>query len=86
MSQIVHINSDLRQRPFKSYHRLLGGDEAIICASPESRHSNPVSTVHLREVGVHRDLPPRVVPRPMLVPAPVEGREGRASSGTRATA
>ena len=33
-----------------------------------------------------RDLPPRVVPHPMLVPAPVEGREGRASSGTRATA
>ena len=32
------------------------------------------------------DLPPRVVPHPMLVPAPVEGREGRASSGTRATA
>ena len=31
-------------------------------------------------------LPPRVVPHPMLVPAPVEGREGRASSGTRATA
>ena len=31
------------------------------------------------------DLPPRVVPHPMLVPAPVEGREGRASSGTRAT-
>ena len=23
------------------------------------------------------DLPPRVVPQPMLVPAPVEGREGR---------
>ena len=34
----------------------------------------------------HRDLPPRVVPHPMSVPAPVEGREGRASSGTRATA
>ena len=32
------------------------------------------------------DLPPRAVPHPMLVPAPVEGREGRASSGTRATA
>ena len=32
------------------------------------------------------DLPPRVVPHPMLVPAPVEGREGRASSGTRAMA
>ena len=32
------------------------------------------------------DLPPRVVPHPMLVPAPVEGGEGRASSGTRATA
>ena len=32
------------------------------------------------------DLPPRVVPHPMLVPAPVESREGRASSGTRATA
>ena len=32
------------------------------------------------------DLPPRVVPHPMLAPAPVEGREGRASSGTRATA
>ena len=32
------------------------------------------------------DLPPRVVPHPMLVPAAVEGREGRASSGTRATA
>ena len=32
------------------------------------------------------DLPPREVPHPMLVPAPVEGREGRASSGTRATA
>ena len=32
------------------------------------------------------DLPPRVVPHPMLVPAPVEGREGRASSGTRVTA
>ena len=32
------------------------------------------------------DLPPRAVPDPMLVPAPVEGREGRASSGTRATA
>ena len=32
------------------------------------------------------DLPPRVVPHPMLVPAPVEGREVRASSGTRATA
>ena len=32
------------------------------------------------------DLPPRVVPHPMLVPASVEGREGRASSGTRATA
>ena len=45
MSQIVHINSDLRQRPFKSYHRPLGGDEA--------------------------DLPPRAVPHPMLVPAPV---------------
>ena len=28
----------------------------------------------------------RVVSHPMLVPAPVEGREGRASSGTRATA
>ena len=36
-------------------------------------------------VGV-TDLPPRVVPHPMLVPAPVESREGRASSGTRATA
>ena len=34
---------------------------------------------------VGTDLPPRVVPHPMLVPAPVEGREGRASSGTRAT-
>ena len=32
------------------------------------------------------DLPPRAIPHPMLVPAPVEGREGRASSGTRATA
>ena len=32
------------------------------------------------------DLPPRAVPHPMLVPAPVESREGRASSGTRATA
>ena len=32
------------------------------------------------------DLPPRAVPHPMLVPAPVEGREGRASSGPRATA
>ena len=32
------------------------------------------------------DLPPRAVPHPMIVPAPVEGREGRASSGTRATA
>ncbi len=32
------------------------------------------------------DLPPRAVPHPMLVPAAVEGREGRASSGTRATA
>ena len=32
------------------------------------------------------DLPPRAVPHSMLVPAPVEGREGRASSGTRATA
>ena len=31
------------------------------------------------------DLPPRAAPHPMLVPAPVEGREGRASSGTRAT-
>ena len=37
-------------------------------------------------VGGSLDLPPRVVPHPMLVPAPVEGREGRASSGTRATA
>ena len=36
--------------------------------------------------GLVTDLPPRVVPHPMLVPAPVEGREGRASSGTRATA
>ena len=35
---------------------------------------------------VHVDLPPRAVPHAMLVPAPVEGREGRASSGTRATA
>ena len=35
---------------------------------------------------VASDLPPRAVPHPMLVPAPVEGREGRASSGTRATA
>ena len=49
---------------------------------------------HLRREGVaagrHRirrlDLPPRAVPHPMLVPAPVEGGEGRASSGTRATA
>ena len=32
------------------------------------------------------DLPPRAVPHPMLVPAAVEGREGRAFSGTRATA
>ncbi len=32
------------------------------------------------------DLPRRAVPHPMLVPAAVEGREGRASSGTRATA
>ena len=32
------------------------------------------------------DLPPRAIPHPRLVPAPVEGREGRASSGTRATA
>ena len=40
-----------------------------------------------REAGTSAtDLPPRVVPHPMLVPAPVEGREGRASSGTRATA
>ena len=37
-------------------------------------------------LGFRPDLPPRVVPHPMLVPAPVEGREGRASSGTRATA
>ena len=43
----------------------------------------------LRTASVARDetdLPPRAVPHPMLVPAPVEGREGRASSGTRATA
>ena len=32
------------------------------------------------------DLPPRAAAHPMLVPAAVEGREGRASSGTRATA
>ena len=42
------------------------------------------------KAGEHRggggDLPPRAVPHPMLVPAPVEGREGRASSGSRATA
>ena len=37
-------------------------------------------------IAVHVDLPPRVVPHPMLAPAPVEGREVRASSGTRATA
>ena len=37
--------------------------------------------------GLYRiDLPRRAVPHPMLVPAAVEGREGRASSGTRATA
>ena len=43
---------------------------------------------HIRETieEAEDDLPPRVVPHPMLVPAPVEGREGRASSGTRATA
>ena len=35
MSQIVHINSDLRQRPFKSYHRPLGGDE-VTC--PQERY------------------------------------------------
>ena len=42
-----------------------------------------------RELGITEqtyDLPPRAVPHPMVVPAPVEGREGRASSGTRATA
>ena len=38
------------------------------------------------EIVAKTDLPPRAVPHPMLVPAPVEGREGRASSGTRATA
>ena len=38
------------------------------------------------EDGRPSDLPPRAVPHPMLVPAPVESREGRASSGTRATA
>ena len=36
--------------------------------------------------GMATDLPRRAVPHPMLVPAAVEGREGRASSGTRATA
>ena len=40
----------------------------------------------IRKTNVRGDLPPRAVPHPMLVPAPVEGREGRASSGTRATA
>ena len=43
----------------------------------------PLFARRTKELG---DLPPRAVPHPMLVPAPVESREGRASSGTRATA
>ena len=45
-----------------------------------------ILTLNLTTLHIPVDLPPRVVPHPMLVPAPVEGREGRASSGTRATA
>ena len=51
----------------------------FLAQSEESLHGGAT-------VGALDDLPPRVVPHPMLVPAPVEGREGRASSGTRATA
>ena len=49
-------------------------------------HYERLHTPVVRQYTVFNDLPPRVVPHPMLVPAPVEGREGRASSGTRATA
>ena len=44
------------------------------------------ATAEYENILARIDLPPRAVPHPMLVPAPVEGREGRASSGTRATA
>ena len=53
-----------------------------------SKNSIPSKMVQLewQNALVKSDLPPRAIPHPMLVPAPVEGREGRASSGTRATA
>ena len=53
---------------------------------PMSRAMEEIWTMEEDFAAKVTDLPPRVVPHPMLVPAPVEGREGRASSGTRATA
>ena len=62
-----------------------GRMRVLVVLSPE-RLTGPLASVPTAlESGID-DLPPRAVPHPMLVPAPVEGREGRASSGTRATA
>ena len=49
-------------------------------------HAHRHGVVHRDIKPANIDLPPRAAAHPMLVPAAVEGREGRASSGTRATA
>ena len=65
-----------------------GSAPATVTATPLSQPSCTIDALgdRRRLWQGQLDLPPRVVPHPMLVPAPVEGREGRASSGTRATA
>ena len=61
------------------------GDRTPLCPDAVGP-ARDVNTTARPNSYTYPDLPPRVVPHPMLVPAPVEGREGRASSGTRATA
>ncbi len=76
------LDSAERSDPFRRYRYPIGrgGAQSILPYYMINLHRvDTVEDMHAYNPRLRGDLPPRAVPHPMLVPAAVEGREGRAS-------